>query len=179
METIEILGRAPGDCAARNFKADPDMEAGRNRRIAPFRAVPGVSSSRSGASRAAVPRSISTISWTIRPDGGRAAARDVPWRRCTILGPGTSVLFGSGEGARLLQTLDDAPLMYRSVVVPIRPVQRRRSPNPHIIRRRVPTRRRPRAFTRFKSVVRLREREAAFSIVTMDQLYAFARTDYA
>ncbi|MDU1881693.1 MAG: AraC family ligand binding domain-containing protein, partial [Eggerthella sp.] len=113
METIESWNARPDVRGAR--LADPDMGA-ENRRIAPFGPCPGVEFVTLEGIVQPFPLHFHDF-WTIgQMVGGR--------RRMTCrgevhdLGPEDFVLFGSGE-VHGCKPLDDAPLMYRSVVVPV------------------------------------------------------------
>ena len=87
------------------------------------------------------------------------------------LGPEDFVLFGSGE-VHGCKPLDDAPLMYRSVVVPVGLFAQAFAESHGIGAASLPD---GGPACRFKSVV---VRDAALS-ACMDRLYAFARTDSA
>ena len=113
METIESWNARPDVRGAR--LAAPDMGA-ENRRIAPFGPCPGVEFVTLEGIVQPFPLHFHDF-WTIgQMVGGR--------RRMTCrgevhdLGPEDFVLFGSGE-VHGCKPLDDAPLMYRSVVVPV------------------------------------------------------------
>ena len=166
METIESWSARPDVRGAR--LADPDMGA-ENRRIAPFGPCPGVEFVTLEGIVQPFPLHFHDF-WTIgQMVGGR--------RRMTCrgevhdLGPEDFVLFGSGE-VHGCKPLDDAPLMYRSVVVPVGLFAQAFAESHGIGAASLPD---GGPACRFKSVV---VRDAALS-ACMDRLYAFARTDSA
>ena len=166
METVESWSARPDVRGAR--LADPDMGA-ENRRIAPFGPCPGVEFVTLEGIVQPFPLHFHDF-WTIgQMVGGR--------RRMTCrgevhdLGPEDFVLFGPGE-VHGCKPLDDAPLMYRSVVVPVGLFAQAFAESHGIGAASLPD---GGPACRFKFVV---VRDAALS-ACMDRLYAFARTDSA
>ena len=166
METIESWSVRPDVRGAR--LADPDMGA-ENRRIAPFGPCPGVEFVTLEGIVQPFPLHFHDF-WTIgQMVGGR--------RRMTCrgevhdLGPEDFVLFGPGE-VHGCKPLDDAPLMYRSVVAPVGLLAQAFAESHGIGAASLPD---GGPACRFKSVV---VRDVALS-ACMDRLYAFARADSA